>query len=168
MVGQTDPETGRTYVTIIAEDEARLWSQFAAAALTNRSISVGGCCELADRVLEEFRKRFCKPKGPTLEQFLGETGLNIAAGGLPSNPNVGIDLKYGKVLTERGKFHPNEPVFVLRAQDPLADVTIADYNRRCRILGCTYEHIGGVSMAWKIFHDWKTNNSNLMKKHPGD
>lgn len=43
---------------------------------------------------------------------------------------MGLDTKYGQVAPE--KIPADEPVFVLRAQDPLAQATIRDYAERVK------------------------------------
>lgn len=38
--------------------------------------------------------------------------------------------KYGFITTERKRLHPGEPVFLLRATDPIAPALIEEYAKR--------------------------------------
>lgn len=40
---------------------------------------------------------------------------------------MALDSKYGKLVAERGRFHDDEPVFVLRAKDLLAPHAVEVY-----------------------------------------
>lgn len=74
------------------------------------------------------------------------------------------DGKYGEVTTERGSFHPGEPVFVLRAADLSAPQAICDYAAHCFALGCTEAHYYGCLAAARRLKDWQEANPSLVKK----
>lgn len=42
---------------------------------------------------------------------------------------MGYDSKYGKITTEFGNIPEDEPVFILRGQDKLADFALREYQR---------------------------------------
>lgn len=89
------------------------------------------------------------------------------------------DKKYGRLFTETevrslintalytGKrfddladsipytFPPDEPTFVLRAQDALAIPTISDYARHCLDGGASPQHIERIMEAYNEFLEWR-------------
>ena len=151
MVPQTDSATGRVYVVLTAEDEAKLWCQFAVGALGAGANTVPAkAARYADEMLDLFRRRFTSVDSATDDKLCG------------------IDLKYGKVRLEKGTLHENEPVFVLRAQDPLAVKTIKDYLNHCVMHYCSEEHIRGVADARDTMQLWQLENPDKMKEKPGD
>lgn len=78
----------------------------------------------------------------------------------------GIDLKFGEVTTTEKTFHENEPVFIIRGQDPLATQIIHHYRDAAIRKGCDREHIDAVSRAIEEFHKWQNENSDLVKEKP--
>lgn len=86
--------------------------------------------------------------------------------GQATAPGYGVDLKYGKVYAEKKEFHPDEPVFILRAQDLFAAAAIDDYAERCANAGCSLSHCKEAAVAAAEFRDWQLKNKNLVKR-PG-
>lgn len=68
--------------------------------------------------------------------------------------NDGVDLKYGKITTERGSIPDDEPVFLIRASDSCAADAIVEYHRIACEQGATTEFTGSVVMALKRFAEW--------------
>lgn len=55
--------------------------------------------------------------------------------------------KYGKIVAERGRFHDDEPVFLLRAQDVLAPIAVELY------AGLVRGAASGVAMMDQVHAD---------------
>jgi hypothetical protein len=79
----------------------------------------------------------------------------------------GHDNKYGKVLVENKCFHQGEPVFVLRAQDPLAAAAVRVYAELCEAAGCDDAHTTTSLDAAARIDDWQRANPTLVKGRPG-
>lgn len=74
--------------------------------------------------------------------------------------------KYGAIFSTRKKFHRDEPVFLIRATDPLAYKLVLEYGERCMVAGCDDAHIrAAFDHAARIF-DWQQKNPSLVKKKP--
>ena len=78
-----------------------------------------------------------------------------------------IDSKYGQITTEHGTFHPDEPVFLLRGQDPLAPGAIESYAILCEIEECDPGHVADAREAAARMEDWQAANPDLVKSRPG-
>lgn len=78
-------------------------------------------------------------------------------------PGSGVDCKYGWVEVERQRFHPEEPVFVLRAQDRTSIPAMEAYLKLCCDLNCPKDHLNGVSIAIEMFRRWQVMNFGLTK-----
>lgn len=78
-----------------------------------------------------------------------------------------IDGKYGRITTERGDFYPEEPVFLLRAQDPLAPGAIESYAILCEMEDCDPGHVAAVREAAARMEEWQEANPELVKARPG-
>lgn len=63
------------------------------------------------------------------------------------------------------KFPEDEPVFVLRGQDPVAVETIRDYAARTNAVGSPAEHVAAVVNALAVFNEFKINNPDRIKDH---
>lgn len=78
----------------------------------------------------------------------------------------GIEGKYGTITASEKKFHPGEPVFLIRGTDPFAAHSIIDYARRCQSAGCPAEHVDAAfDQAMKIA-DWQRENPEKVKALP--
>lgn len=81
----------------------------------------------------------------------------------PIHPG-GLEGKYGTIYSSNKRFHPGEPVFIIRATDRNAVRGIMDYAARCITEGCTGEHVEAcVTHALRI-RDWQTKHPELVKK----
>lgn len=68
---------------------------------------------------------------------------------------MAIEQKYGQVTTEFGDIPPNEPVFLLRAQDSLAPVALAAYQAACAATpGVTALHTREIDGSVEAFQEW--------------
>lgn len=75
----------------------------------------------------------------------------------------GIDKKYGPVSAAGKEFHPNEPVFVLRAQDCVGAHLIRVYAEMCELAGAPSEHVVEVLESAKAFEQWQARNQGKVK-----
>lgn len=77
----------------------------------------------------------------------------------------GIDRKYGTITTERENtpFHPNEPVFLIRAQDRCAVETVLAYAELASEQGAPEELVAGAQAAADGIAQWQNDNPNLVK-----
>jgi hypothetical protein len=71
---------------------------------------------------------------------------------------MGHERKYGEITTERGYIPPEEPVFLLRAQDICAVPAMQKYLDECIDQGSPEYHINGVGEAIQRFLDWETSH----------
>lgn len=79
---------------------------------------------------------------------------------------MAIDGKYGVITTEKKQLHPDEPVFLLRATDPLAAQAIRQYADACELAGCSEDHIEAVMEHARRIVLWQDRNRQLVKKRP--
>ncbi len=65
------------------------------------------------------------------------------------------DVKYGEVVIEHGNFpDPDEPVFILRAQDVMAIGTLRDYQEQAFRCGCSNEFNRSLINVLERFKKW--------------
>lgn len=79
----------------------------------------------------------------------------------------GIDGKYGEITSSKKEFHPEEPIFLFRATDPLAPVAIRYYGEICRQADCAPEHTEAVFRHASRIEDWQRQHPDLVKEKPG-
>lgn len=79
---------------------------------------------------------------------------------------AGVDTKMGEVTSSEKEFHEGEPVFVIRAQDPLATQAIMAYRDICINNGCNTAHIDAIENARDAVDNWQTDNDELVKDRP--
>lgn len=84
----------------------------------------------------------------------------------PAAPTGPLDAKYGRVTTEKGSFHPNEPVFLVRASDPLGAYLVNAYYLAARLLGCAKPFLLDVGRVLSDFRNWAAGNADKMKSRP--
>jgi len=84
-----------------------------------------------------------------------------------SEQNAAIDGKYGEITSSKKEFHPGEPVFLLRAQDPIAPEAVDEYAMLCRSAGCHPEHVAAVIRHGDRIRDWQRAHPDLVKSRPG-
>lgn len=75
-----------------------------------------------------------------------------------------IEGKYGTITASNKAFHPDEPVFLIRATDRKAAETIRHYIWLCEKMGCTFEHIDAAEKHLEQIQDWQEANPTLVKK----
>ncbi len=71
---------------------------------------------------------------------------------------MAIDIKYGKVTTERGTIGEDEPVFVFRAQDRLLPKVLAYYHLFCLRAGSPRHHLDSILEARDAVSEWQSEN----------
>lgn len=76
---------------------------------------------------------------------------------------MGIDEKYGRVVTERGSIPDDEPVFVLRAKDRLAIETLVAYRQAVVATQGDTAHAVVVETVIANFQEWRRANPDLVK-----
>lgn len=69
---------------------------------------------------------------------------------------MAIDLKYGRVTTERGTLGDDEPVVVFRAQDLLLPDVLTDYRDMCRNAGSPQHHLTLIDATRVDVLDWQS------------
>lgn len=74
---------------------------------------------------------------------------------------MAIDLKYGHVPIEG--IPGGEPVFILRAQDKAAILTLFAYKENARRAGSPDELIQGVEKVEHAFMKWQADNQSKLK-----
>lgn len=79
---------------------------------------------------------------------------------------MAVDLKYGRVTTERGTIGDDEPVVVFRAQDRLLPKLLKVYKILCELAGSPAHHVEAIHdaavgvKAWQATHATKTPSSD--------
>lgn len=71
------------------------------------------------------------------------------------------DTKYGRLVVPG--IGPDEPVFVLRAQDSVSVSTLLVYQGLARSKGSPASHVEGINRAIEAFCEWQAENSKLVK-----
>lgn len=71
---------------------------------------------------------------------------------------MAIDLKYGRVETERGEIGEDEPVIVFRGQDGLARYVIEAYRQMAKEAGSPQKHLDGIEAVYQQFTTWQASN----------
>ena len=66
---------------------------------------------------------------------------------------MAIEGKYGKV--DVPGIPDDEPIFILRAQDSLADKAMWSYMFLCTAAGSPDHHIQGIDAAIQTFYSWR-------------
>lgn len=84
----------------------------------------------------------------------------------PPKATPAIEGKYGEVTTTGKQFHPGEPVFILRATDPIAPATVRAYGMQCELFQCDPEHAASVYAAAERIAEWQKSHPELVKKLP--
>lgn len=76
------------------------------------------------------------------------------------------DRKYGNVVVEKGALGHDEPVFLLRAQDPIAYEAIMGYRALCAEAGCDEHQLSEVAEAARSVREWQEAHPTRMKVRP--
>lgn len=77
-----------------------------------------------------------------------------------------IEGKYGVITAEKKQFCPGEPVFILRATDPLAALAVEDYATVCELNGCDPDHVAAARNHAERIRRWQEQNPGLVKQLP--
>lgn len=77
-----------------------------------------------------------------------------------------IEGKYGEIRASKKDFHPGEPIFILRATDPLAPSLIEEYAARAEGAGCAPEFITQAMDHAQRMRKWQRLNADLVKGRP--
>lgn len=78
-----------------------------------------------------------------------------------------IDGKYGIITSSKKQFHSEEPIFLLRGQDPLAPKAVLDYAQICQEAECHPLHIEAVFRHAERIEKWQREHPELVKERPG-
>lgn len=74
--------------------------------------------------------------------------------------------KYGTISATGKTFNPGEPIFILRATDPLAPTTVMLYHALCVMAGCSKEFLAEVVEHARKIEAWQHDNPLLVKVRP--
>jgi hypothetical protein len=77
-----------------------------------------------------------------------------------------VENKYGTITSTTKEFHQGEPVFLLRATDPLAPQAIRNYAYGCEINGCSKEHVEACLGHALRTEQWQHANLDKVKNRP--
>ena len=72
------------------------------------------------------------------------------------------DGKYVKIITERGNFEDNEPIFIFRGRDMFTPQVLKFYAMLCKDEGATAEHIAAIKKHRKNIEAWQLENGSKM------
>jgi len=78
---------------------------------------------------------------------------------------MAVDGKYGKVTFEKEPHTPipdDEPVFIFRAQDELANIVLLEYMEICRQHGCDDKHVAAIGDAYERFVAWGEDHATKL------
>ena len=75
---------------------------------------------------------------------------------------MAVDLKYGRVQTERGTIGEDEPVVVFRARDKALPETLLHYQTLCRIFGSPGKHLELIQQSLAQIRAWQEANAELV------
>lgn len=76
----------------------------------------------------------------------------------------GVEGKYGVVFSTLKKFHKGEPVFLIRATDPLAYKLVQEYAERSVAAGCLESHVAAAYDHARRIREWQEKTPALVKK----
>lgn len=85
---------------------------------------------------------------------------------IESAQDQAIEGKYGAISASRKEFHPGEPVFILRATDPIAASAIEHYAVLCEGAKCNPEHVLAATGHANRIREWQKRNPHLVKERP--
>lgn len=98
--------------------------------------------------------------------LVGHHGMGIGEFIAANRKPGAVEGKYGIITTTGKQLHHGEPVFILRATDPLAPDAIDDYADRCEVACCDPEHIRQCHLHAARIREWQAANPTLVKKLP--
>lgn len=71
---------------------------------------------------------------------------------------MAIDLKYGRVTTERGTIGEDELVVLFRAQDELLPMILSWYHLLCNEAECPRSHLDAIMDVRDRILEWQKEN----------
>ena len=77
---------------------------------------------------------------------------------------MGFSLKFGKVILGNAVLPDDEPVFVIRANDPLAANAVRAYGRMASNVHAPREHIQGVEEAAREIERYQHAHPDLIEE----
>jgi hypothetical protein len=84
--------------------------------------------------------------------------------GAPTRGKImGESVKYGTIITERGNIPPDEPVFLLRAQDVTSPKALRLYRELCEKAGSPQEHLDQIDDTGGAFLQWHADHPDTVK-----
>lgn len=79
---------------------------------------------------------------------------------------MGTEGKYGAITASGKQFLPDEPLFILRATDPLTPQAIRQYADLCEECGCDPAHIVTARQHAERIRLWQWENPQHVKNKP--
>lgn len=79
---------------------------------------------------------------------------------------MALDLKYGRVTTERGDIGHDEPVMVLRAQDGMVPALIEVYRQLCAQAGSPQHHLDNIAATRAAIVEWQQQHADQVRTPP--
>lgn len=77
-----------------------------------------------------------------------------------------VEGKYGTITAELKEFHEGEPVFLIRATDPLAVPSVLAYAHRAAAAGCSPKFVRDCRIHAEAIKQWQYVNRDKVKKLP--
>lgn len=77
------------------------------------------------------------------------------------------DLKYGKVILEKGTIGEDEPVVVFRARDKLLPKVLAYYHLFCIKAGSPDKHLNLIMQRIREIEEWQNVNPTQIPASEG-
>ena len=74
--------------------------------------------------------------------------------------------KFGIVTSDAKQFHDGEPIFILRASDPLACWALMRYADHCEMDGVSPKFVQQVRDRGVLIKHWQIKNPGLVKSSP--
>jgi hypothetical protein len=79
---------------------------------------------------------------------------------------MALDLKYGRVTTERGDIGDDEPVMVFRAQDGMLPHLIEVYRQLCAQAGSPQHHLDNIAATRAMVVEWQEQHATQVRTPP--
>lgn len=76
------------------------------------------------------------------------------------------DSRFGNITSSKVKFHTGEPVFLLRATDPLASRVMIGYARQAERDGASKDAVDEIFEHAMSIAEWQRQNPELVKPLP--
>jgi hypothetical protein len=76
---------------------------------------------------------------------------------------MGVDRKYGKIITEFGNIGEDEPVVVFRSQDLTLPLVLENAWNIAKNMGSPLRHIEILKNTQKVVMKWQQDNAEKIK-----